>query len=312
MTKIDTIGDDNVLILKDNYNSFENFYLNELKSIYHNTFHYYTSNSKFRKIWTHCALPFEDIWYGHWKYNLTTFKLIIVFDSIHSHKMLEYIHKHSSARLIYWHWNPIKKQREIDLINKTRSICEHWTFNNLDAKKYHMRLNNQFFFFVNFDFHKKNKTAFFVGSDKGRYEKLVQIANVLTKYSVNIDFHVIDHGKKGKFYENYFMDYNEVLKKIEESEFMVEIVQDGQDGLTARALEAMFSGAKLISNNKYLKNCAFYNKNNIYILDNDEDIIQFICSDFAAIDRKLLFPYSAQGWIKKFIASDNIENPIKE
>ena len=107
------------------------------------------------------------------------------------------------------------------------------------------------------------------------------------------------------------MEYNKVLKKIEESQFMVEIVQKGQDGLTARALEAMFSGTKLISNNKYLKKCTFYNKNNIYILDDKENFNQFVRSDFVAIETKLLLPYSAQGWMKNFVVND-IENPIEE
>lgn len=311
MIELDAINNDKILILKDDYNSFEKFYLEELKDIYSNTSSYYISNCKIRKIWTHCALPFEDIWYGHWKYNLAAFETIIVFDSIHSSKMLEYIHNHSNGRLIYWHWNPIKEQGEIDLINNTRNICEHWTFNDMDAQKYHMKLNNQFFFFRDFNSLQKSRSAFFVGLDKGRYEKIVQIANLLTLNGVNADFHIIEPSKKGKFYECHFMEYTKVLKKIEESQFMVEIVQKGQNGLTARALEAMFSGTKLISNNKYLKNCTFYNKNNIYILDDKENFNQFIRSDFVAIETKLLLPYSAQGWMKNFIAND-IENPIEE
>ena len=73
-----------ILILKDNYNSFENFYLEELKKIYPETFFYYSSNSRLRKLWTHYGLPFEHVWYGQWKAKINKFDLIIVFDSIHS------------------------------------------------------------------------------------------------------------------------------------------------------------------------------------------------------------------------------------
>ena len=133
----------NILILKDNYNSFEQYYLDKLNECGVDAEFYYTSSSMLRKVFTHYALPFESLWYGGWKNNLDTYDCIIVFDSLHSANLLKYIRKRYRKRLIFWHWNPIKKDKDIAILEETNKICEHWTFNPNDAKKYGMNLNNQ-------------------------------------------------------------------------------------------------------------------------------------------------------------------------
>lgn len=287
------------LILKDNYNSFEQFYIDGFNQIGIDTTFYYISNSKWRKFWTHNGIPFEDIWYGNWKHYIDKYDLIIVFDSIHNSNLLKYLHKHSSARLIFWHWNPLKSKEDFKILKETRYICEHWTFNAIDASKYDLKLNKQFFFFQEYAINTKINRAFFVGTDKGRYEKLVNIAANLSQYGVEIDFHVIDKNKNGKYYEKNFLEYNYVLNKLCNSKFVVEIVQAGQTGLTARSLEALFMRIKLITNNSTIKKYDFYNPQNIFIINEDTDIAQFLASDYIDIDSSLLFAYSAQGWLKK-------------
>lgn len=76
-----------VLILKDNYNSFEKYYLDKLKECSIDTKFYYTSSSVLRKIFTHYALPFESLWYGNWKKNLNAYDCIFVFAVIFSFKV---------------------------------------------------------------------------------------------------------------------------------------------------------------------------------------------------------------------------------
>lgn len=291
----------NILILKDNYNSFERYYLDRLKSLYPSSYFYYTSNSKLRKLWTHIGMPFENIWYGEWKNKIQEFELIIVFDSIHSSKMLEYIHKHTKARLIFWHWNPIKTNEEIKIISNTQNICEHWTFNQYDAEKYKMHLNNQFFFYQQERSFRLKEEAFFVGTDKGRYDQLMELSKYLIDNGINPDFHIVDAHKEGKFYQKDYMQYDAVLRHLRKSRYLVEIVQEDQNGLTARTLEAMFFGKKLITNNAQVKKCSFFDRDNIYVMNDGLDINAFFEKPFRDIERSKLFRYSAEGWIKNFI-----------
>lgn len=294
----------NILILKDNYNSFERYYLDKLNECGVDAKFYYTSSSMLRKVFTHYALPFESLWYGVWKNNLDTYDCIIIFDSLHSANLLKYIRKRYRKRLIFWHWNPIKKDKDISIWEETKNMCEHWTFNPIDAKKYSMNLNNQFFFYQNHEDISKEESAFFVGTDKGRYEELVKISDQLKKIGVSSDFHIISSNNKDnrEFFEKNYMEYNEVIAHIKNSKIVVEIVQEGQNGLTARALEAMFLETKLITNNKEIKSFSFYNKNNIFIvgMDDNKTLYTFLHTPFQTIDKKELYPYDVNGWINNF------------
>ena len=298
----------NILILKDNYNSFEQYYLDKLQQCGIDDEFYYTSYSMLRKAFTHYALPFESIWYGGWKKKLSAYDCIIVFDSLHSANLLKYIHKKYDKRLIFWHWNPIKKNKDIAIWKETKEICEHWTFNPKDAKKYGMGLNSQFFFYQNQKNVSKKESVFFVGTDKGRYEKLIKISNDLKKIGVTPDFHIISGNVNDnrKYVEKKYMEYDEVISRIRKSKAVVEILQDGQNGLTARALEAMFFETKLITSNKEIRNFDFYNNHNIFIVgeDNSHSLDVFLHTSFQSIDKKTLYPYDANGWIDNFMRNN--------
>lgn len=290
-----------ILILKDNYNSFEQYYLEKLNMTNINCQFYYKSSSLLRKIMTHKGTKFESICYGSWKKNMSEYDTIIVFDSIHTSNMLKFIHRKCDVRLIFWHWNPIKTDKDKKIINESRDWCEHWTFNPLDVVEYGMKFNTQFFFFQKKMKREKEDKAFFVGTDKGRYNQLLSLATKLEKYGVEVDFHIIDQEKTGRFYQKMYMDYHDVMGNLSRTKIAVEIVQERQTGLTARSLEAMFFGTKLITNNNAIKQCSFYKKENIYILGENEDyFIEFLKMPFVEIDREKLYPYSAQGWIEGF------------
>ena len=289
-----------VLILKDNYNSFEKYYLSMLNRENVDSFFYYKNSSILRKIMTHYGLWCEKIWFSKWKKGLDCYDVIIVFDSLHTSNLLKYIHSHSNVRIIYWHWNPVKTENEKNIIRETQGWCEHWTFNPDDALKYKMKLNNQFFFFQEETCSVKERKAFFVGADKGRYQQLVFIANQLKEHNIVPDFHVVDSESIGQFYQKEYMDYDEVIPALRNTKIVVEIVQTGQNGLTVRALEAMFFGAKLITNNQKIKECSFYKKENVYIIQEEENIGEFLSTPFKSIEREKLYPYSAEGWLNNF------------
>lgn len=297
-----------VLILKDNYNSFEQYYLNKLNEGGIDAEFYYTSSSALRKVFTHYALPLESLWYGTWKKKLNTYDCVIVFDSLHSANLLKFIRKKYGKRLIFWHWNPIKKDKDIAIWRQTKEICEHWTFNPKDAKKYGMKLNSQFYFYQNRENSIKDESVFFVGADKGRYEKLMEISNDLKNADVTLDFHVINTDGKDdrKYVEKTYMEYDEVISHIQKSKAVVEIVQNGQNGLTVRALEAMFFETKLITNNREIRNYSFYNDNNIFIVgeDNNDNLNLFLHTPFQLIEKKDIYSYDANGWLNTFMRKD--------
>lgn len=295
----------NILILKDNYNSFEQYYLDKLNRRNCQAVFYYKNSTLIRKLFTHLGLPFESVWYGEWKKKLDTFDCIIVFDSLHSANLLKYIHKRYKGRLIFWHWNPVIKEKDKKILRDTKDICEHWTFNPEDADRYGMVKSNQFFFRQEQNEVEKNNSVFFVGTDKGRYNKIFQIGKVLKKMGVLADFHVVSkiNGDNREYIEESFIEYDRVLAHIQKSKAVLEIVQEGQNGLTARTLEAMFFNTKLITNNLEVRNFEFYRKNNIYIIgyDKEDALSDFLQTEFQPLGKEDLFKYEADGWLENFV-----------
>lgn len=297
-----------ILILKDNYNSFEEYYLEKLNELSPDitAMYYYTSNCIFRKLFTHYGFPFEHLWYGSWKRELMNYDIIIVFDSLHSSKLLRYIHKCTDARLIYWHWNPIILKNDINILKETKKICEHWSFNQSDVLKFEIFYNNQFFFYQKEKKKQNSNMIFFVGKDKGRSDKIIEIGKKLEEIGFETDFHIIVNDihayEQKKFLQETYMEYSDVVSHIRLSRAVLEIVQDGQTGITARALEALFMNVKLITNNRNIASYSFYNKDNIFILDVDDfnNLDDFLKRPYVNVKASLIYPYSAEGWINRF------------
>lgn len=70
-----------------------------------------------------------------------------------------------------------------------------------------------------------------------------------------------------------------------------------------RTLEATFFNKKLITNNIAIKNLPFYNKQNIYILEDEEEvrsIKEFMDCDIVNIPKDITDQYEINHWIKQF------------
>jgi hypothetical protein len=301
---------DRVLIIKGNYNSFEKYYLNHMNSENCDTFEYYddrTKLSNIRRIWIHFGLPLEHIWYSAWKRVLNNCNLIILFDSICNPKIVSYINNHRSAnsRLILWHWNNLNSEKNNKIYKKTKDLCEQWTFDPYDAKKYKMKLNNQFFFKQKIKNNNIKWDVYFIGSDKGRYDILKNLYDEFRHMEISANISILKDKtsyQSGDLYIDKLLPYNIVLKNIESSNCVIEICQEGQSGITTRALEAMFFNKKLITNNKSIVKQKFYDEKNIMLIKNGshEQIKNFLKTPFHQIDKEKLFPYTFEGWINNF------------
>ena len=70
-----------------------------------------------------------------------------------------------------------------------------------------------------------------------------------------------------------------------------------------RALEAMLCHRKLITNNKSIVKEDFYNPQNIFIIgvDDNQNVKDFIDSDFVVGDESILKKYDFNNWLNSFI-----------
>lgn len=202
------------------------------------------------------------------------------------------------ARRFFWIWNPVKLD-QVDYFKKTFAEMEKdgfaiSTFDPSDAKRFNMLLFSQFFNMKRVDINQPIVYDFyFIGYEKGRSKQLEELKEMLKYY--NVFFKVVRSTKE-------CIPYEENISNVVKSRCLVDIVQDGQDGMTLRPLEALAFRKKLITNNKNLKDADFYHPQNIFILglDSIENIDYFIYSDWNAIDEHIIQKYDVNSWVNHF------------
>lgn len=95
----------------------------------------------------------------------------------------------------------------------------------------------------------------------------------------------------------------EVLSLVKQSRAVLDIQHADQTGLTMRTIETLGAKRKLITYNRSIKEYDFYNKNNIYVLDdhNWDGIVDFLRGDGEPIDESIYQSYSIRSWVDRIL-----------
>ncbi len=158
---------------------------------------------------------------------------------------------------------------------------------------------------------------YFVGYDKGRIEEIATLAECFESLGLSTDIRVRadENSPKDPRYSRFYtervlnyhraagMSYLDSVRALLGSRAVLDIVQQGQAGMTLRALEAMFLKRKVITTNLSVKEEPFYHSSRIFILgyDNMESLVDFIGSDFEPVEPNILRRYELTEWIKNFL-----------
>jgi len=203
---------------------------------------------------------------------------------------------HPSVKVCLWFWNPI-----LNKYASQQGICcaknlsyEIYTFNPTDALEYEIKLLNQFFpMHLPKDENQIETDFYFQGFDKGRKNILLDLSQRLKPYKVCIN--IIDRVSDAIAYPEY-------IHNVKTTRCLIDIVQNGQKGITLRPLEALALDKKLLTNNPEIKNYDFYRKENILILGEDDidSVDEFLSTPLAAIDNEIKMKYDTSAWIKNF------------
>lgn len=127
--------------------------------------------------------------------------------------------------------------------------------------------------------------AVFIGSDKGRFDIIEKIYDRLIQETAPDKhfFSVFQTSEanalkyKDKMRINQSMDYREVVKVVQQSNCIIDIVIGEQSGLSLRAYEAIAYNKKLITNNPEIFNFPYYDERFMQYFSNVEDIdLEFI------------------------------------
>lgn len=254
----------------------------------------------------------QEKWLERWKEHVSEYKTIILFANPMYSKVLAWIRSYNpSARIVVWYMDPyITGHMDI---GKNLHV-EQWSFDKEDCKKYGFTFCNTFYCT---DEQRLNKAeehtdVFFVGLDKGRYDYIMKIKQVLQNKGLNCDIRII---RDKNYYKNIIHNmkkhyckpirYNEVLNAIQSTKCLLDINQNGQSGLSQRPFEALFYEKKLITNNPQIYSYDFYNKNNIYVIENEDlkGIDKFLRSPYQKVSSKLKETYTFEKWLSTIMGN---------
>lgn len=259
-----------------------------------------------RRIWIRCRFPFVSVWYSKlWEKKAKCADVIIVHTSCLTKDLPKYLNSlNPKAKIVAWYWNVVK---EDSLPQDINGICEIWSFDPEDCKKYNMRFNHQYYFkSLVKEPHKTEWDVFFCGSDSGRGEKLTSLYNEFVKLGLNVNFKIVYPRYEGvpNSIKSQPLDYKTIADCNSKSKAILEIHRPGQSGATIRLMEALFNKKKIITNNPYVKNEPFYNENNIFLLGERSlaSIKEFLDSDYDCSVDEFINLYNFDSWLKRFDA----------
>ena len=211
----------------------------------------------------------------------------------------------SKCKLFLWFWNPIiTLYHTIDIANKTLDSFrqlgyEMFTFDPGDARRYNIRCRKQIGRVTGNDKDFENQSItndfYFLGKMKDRQYVAAEVENYLNLYGYNNNFVRIKDRR-------HFIPYYENIQNVRRCKCIVDIVQKGQRGLTLRPIEALFYKKKLLTNNQAIRQCDFYNSQNIFIWGEDplEQLPLFMETPFKEIEYNIVKQYDIIEWIKYF------------
>lgn len=190
-----------------------------------------------------------------------------------------------------------------------------YSFDHLDCQKYKFEYMPLFFSFgfneidqINFATQNKTvKKCFFLGRDKNRIKIIEDLSRILEGLGCIADFYVTkDNSSKSfesKFYIDHPVNYKWSLDKTIQADIIIDINQEGQTGLTLRALEAIFFNKKLISNNSKIKEYDFYSSSQFFIFGEDKisDLSFFLNQHPPKIPKNIYYSYSPDYMLEKII-----------
>ena len=265
------------------------------------------------KLYEHVHFCNVTRWLEDWKYKISEYDVIFIFDGVRGRDVIEYIRDHNKrARIIIYYINPVDFADRKAPHHYKGLDCEFYTFDPIDAKKFGIKFKPYFYseeYMVDCDEKVDIKQdVFFVGVDKDRLGIIKDLHKKFEQMNLTDKLMIVatPHKKYSRSDEKWLakrVPYEKIAENIKQSRAILDIVQSGQSGITLRPMEAMFYNKKLITNNIYIKEYDFYNPRNIFILQerNISELKEFLELPTIEINQEIKNKYRfSGGWLKEF------------
>lgn len=270
-------------------------------------------------------LPFKEIWgrivsnnhafsknkydeiYFVFHYSYYYFREIGLFELLKN--------EYPNSKLVFWFRDKVAllqkhlkgQNKELDLIYLKTTFDLILVYNCLDA--------NTFGFTYYDDFDSKidlqkstsypSSDLFFAGTDKGRFDLLIQIYEKFKEHNLTCDFYITGVPQDKQVYKDdivyadKWMPYIEMLQRSVDSRCILELTQEGAVGYTSRAIEAIMYNKKLLTNSEIVLESPIFSNKHVQFFREIKDIdCSFIRNDN---EKNINFHYNGEFSPKRFL-----------
>lgn len=232
---------------------------------------------------------------------------IIVQDMIITKSFLEWLLKECPlSKIVFQYTNMVGKAHHL-LPNEIPDEISVWTYDKYDSDKYGINLSKCGGYYTAYIGTRKEikYDIMYVGKDKGRAEEIISLQKQFESMGLKTKFLIMPTTRtsmKKDFYSKS-IPYEEVINLVTESKAILNIALPNQQGATLRDYESIFNEVKLITTNRNIKSFDFYDKNNIFVLGEDDmnNLCNFINTPYKKIDSIIVNKYSLDEMVKEIL-----------
>jgi len=227
----------------------------------------------------------------------------------------------SKARFLLYFWDSVKNRP--DSLKLAKCFDEVFTFDPVDSRKYDWILR-PLFFTPDYSLPKregpyKYGLSFIATAHTDRFSIANKVFKQLGsgvgvfKYFylqarwVYFAYKLLNNHMSGSCLGDFNfnpLDKAKIKEVFDHSLCILDIEHPKQSGLTIRTFEALGAAKKLITTNHSIKDCDFYNDQNIHVVDRACPRIpdNFLKTTYIAIPEVLYNKYSIYGWIEEIFS----------
>lgn len=252
-------------------------------------------------------LPLKGMWNSFYALSSYPFKsdenycVIFLNGSLRYHYSIRYFSNFKKnhpnvklAMILYDSFSNFSAKRSINMIPVFDFV---FSFDQNDCKAH--GLTHIYSTFSKPDFVSKEESfkskVFFIGYGTGRLELLTRTCKAICRKVKDCSFYIagVKEWEKeeisGVVY-NQTMPYREELQRAYNTDCILEVVREGQSGITLRTCEAIAFQKKLITNNPEIKQMPFYHPELIQVFERPEEID----ADFIHTETKAVYDYQGE------------------
>lgn len=260
-------------------------------------------------------------WYGDWKNHIDEYDTVILIDEVRGRDVFDYILSHNPhCRLCAFYDSPVRPGTPKEPSRYRDMPVHFYTCDRMIAKKYDAKFAPYFYIFspVDFDEYAKmpelkcQRDVFFIGEEKGdRRERIEEITKILDQAGLTHELNLVPQNRHRSLLHRHkaangpaYMPYSVVQERVRTSKAVLELISDGQTGITQRPFETLFLRKKLITTSSEVKSYDFYCPENIFILGERDiqELPDFLKTPFKPVAEEILQEYTLTGWLQNFLA----------